>query len=103
MRTFNSNQGVRGLKEMNINTCMYLEHNIMKDIVGEHFSLPTFMLEVVSKLPDNMCHRLPSPLCKGGLVLLEEGVQIDALHQFEKGIASLKWKIKDFLGRQRKN
>ena len=82
MRTFNSNQGVRGLREMNINTCTHLKHNVMKDIVGECFSLPTFMVEVVSKLPDNMCHGLPSPLCKGRLALLEEGVQIDVLHQF---------------------
>ena len=80
MCTFNPNQVLRGLKEININTCMYLEHHIMKDIVGKHFSLPTFTLEVVLKLPDNTCNGLPSSLCKGGLVLLEEGVKVNLLH-----------------------
>ena len=82
MRTFNSNQGLRGLKELNINTCTYLKHYIMEDIVRECFPLSTFTLEVVPKLPDDTCYGLPSPLCKGGLVLLEEGVQLDVLHQF---------------------
>ena len=59
---------------------MYLEHNIMEDIVGECFSLSTLTLEVISKLPDNTCHRLPSFLGKGGLVLLEEGVQVHVFH-----------------------
>ena len=82
MWILNPNQGLRGLKEININTCMYLEHDIMKDIVGECFSLSTFTLGVVPKLPDNTCNGLPSSLCKGGLVLLEEGVQVNLLHQF---------------------
>ena len=60
---------------------MYLEHHVTKDIVGECFSFSTLMLEVVTKLPDNTCHRLPSSLGKSGLVLLEEGVQVDVLHQ----------------------
>ena len=71
-----------GLKEININTCMYLEHNIMEDIVGEHFSLSTLMLEVVTKLPDNLSHGLPSSLGQSDLILLEEGVQVDVFHQF---------------------
>ena len=61
---------------------MYLEHDVMKDIVRECFSLSTFMLELVPKLPNKMCNGLSSSLCKGGLVLLEEGVQINLLHQF---------------------
>ena len=82
MKTFNSNQGLRGLNEININTCTYLEHNVTKDIVRECFSLSTFTLEVVPKLPDNMSNGLPSSLHKSGLVLLEEGVQFNFLHQF---------------------
>ena len=60
-----------------MNTCMYLKYNIMEDVVGEHFSFSTLMLEVVLELPKNPCHGLPSSLGKGGLVLLEEGVQVD--------------------------
>ena len=71
-----------GLKGMNINTCMYLEHNGMEDIVGDHFSLSTLMLEVVTKLPDNSSHGLPSSLGQSDLILLEEGVQVDVFHQF---------------------
>ena len=71
-----------GLKEININTCMYLEHNITEDIVGECFSLFTLMLEVVMKLPDNPSHGLPSSLGQGDLILLEEGVQVNVFHQF---------------------
>ena len=71
-----------GLEEININTCIYLEHNITEDIVGEHFSLSTLMLEVVTKLPNNSSHRLPSSLDEGDLILLEEGVQVDVFHQF---------------------
>ena len=58
---------------------MYLQLDILKDIVREHFSLSAFMLEVAMKLPDNTSHRLPSSLGEGGLVLLEEGVQVDVL------------------------
>ena len=61
---------------------MYLEHNIMEDIVGECFSLSTLMLEVVLKLPDNSCNGLPSSFSKGGLILLEEGVQVHIFHEF---------------------
>ena len=61
----------------------------MKD-VKEHFSLSTFTLEVVLKLPDNMCNGLSSSLCKGGLVLLEEGVQVNLLHQFWKENCTIK-------------
>ena len=71
-----------GLREVNINTYMYLEHNIMEDIVRKCFSLSTFMLEVVSKLPDNSSHGLPSSLGQSDLILLEEGVQINVFHQF---------------------
>ena len=71
-----------GLEEININTCMYLEQNVMEDVVGEHFSLSTLMLEVVTKLPDNLSHGLPSSLGQGDLILLEEGVQVNVLHQF---------------------
>ena len=71
-----------GLKKININTCMYLEHNVMEDIVRECFSLSTLMLEVVTKLPDNSSHRLPSSLGQSDLILLEEGVQVDVFHQF---------------------
>ena len=71
-----------GLKEININTCMYLEHNVTEDIVGECFPLSTLTLEVVMKLPDNLSYGLPSSLGQGGLILLEEGVQVNVLHQF---------------------
>ena len=60
-----------------MNTCMYLKHDIMEDVVREHFSFSTLTLEVVPELHDNQCHGLPSSLDKGGLVLLEEGVQVD--------------------------
>ena len=83
MWTFNPNQGLRGLKD--VYTCIYLEHDVMKDVVGEHFSLSTLMLEVVPKLPNNSCNGLSSSFGKGGLVLLEEGVQVDLLQQFWKG------------------
>ena len=53
---------------------MYLEHHVMKDIVGEHLSFSTFMLKVVSELPNNMGHGFFSPSGKGGLVFLQEGV-----------------------------
>ena len=71
-----------GLREININTCMYLEHNVMEDVVRNCFSLSTFMLEVVLKLPNNLSHGLPSSLGQGDLILLEEGVQVNVLHQF---------------------
>ena len=61
---------------------MYLEHNVMEDIVGKCFSLSTFTLEVVLKLPNNLSHGLPSSLGQGDLILLEEGVQINVFHQF---------------------
>ena len=70
-----------GLEEINTNTCIYLEHNIMEDI-REHFSLSTLTLEVVMKLPDNLSHGLPSSLGQGDLILLEEGVQVNVFHQF---------------------
>ena len=60
-----------------MNTCMYLKHDVTEDVVGEHFSFSTLMLEVVPELPNNLCHGLPSSLGKGGLVFLEEGVQVD--------------------------
>ena len=53
----------------------------MKDVVGEHLSLSTFMLKVVPEFPDNMGHGFFSPSGKGGLVLLQEGVQV---HLFKK-------------------
>ena len=56
---------------------MYLKHNIMKDIVRECFSLSALTLEVVMELPDNPCHGFPSSFDKGGLVLFEEGVQVN--------------------------
>ena len=58
---------------------MYLEHHVAKDVVREHFSFSTLRLEVVMKLPDNMCHRLSSSLGESGLVFSEEGVQINLL------------------------
>ena len=56
---------------------MYLKHDITEEVVREHFSFSTLMLEVVPELPDNPCHGLPSSLGNGGLVLLGEGVQVD--------------------------
>ena len=70
-----------GLEEININTCIYLEHNVTEDIVRECFSLTTLTLEVVSKLQDNPSHGLPSSLGQSDLIFLEEGVQVDVFHQ----------------------
>ena len=61
---------------------MYLEHHIMKDVVGECLSLSTFTLKVVPELPDNMGHGFFSPSGKGGLVFLQEGVQVHLFEQF---------------------
>ena len=61
---------------------MYLEHHVTEDIVGKCLSLSTFMLEVVPELPDNMGHRLLSSSGKGGLVFLQEGVQVHLFKQF---------------------
>ena len=56
---------------------MYPKHDIMEDIVRECFSFSTLLLEVVPELSDNPLHGLPSSFSKGGLVFLEEGVQIN--------------------------
>ena len=56
---------------------MYLKHDIIEDVVREHFSFSTLLLEVVPELSNNLWHGLPSSFSKGGLVLLEEGVQVD--------------------------
>ena len=61
---------------------MYLEHHITEDIVGKCLSLSTLVLKVVPELPDDMGHRLLSSSGKGGLVLLQEGVQVHLLKQF---------------------
>ena len=61
---------------------MYLEHHIMEDIVGECLSLSALMLKVIPELPDNTGHRLFSSSSKGGLVLLQEGVQVHLFEQF---------------------
>ena len=54
----------------------------MEDIVRKRLSLSTLMLKVVPELPDNMGHGLLSSSGKGGLVLLQEGVQVHLFEQF---------------------
>ena len=54
----------------------------MEDIVGECLSLSTLTLKVILELPDNMGHGLFSSSSKGGLVLLQEGVQVHLFEQF---------------------
>ena len=54
----------------------------MKDVVGECLSLSAFTLKVIPELPDNMGHALFPSSGKGGLVLLQEGVQVHLFEQF---------------------
>ena len=56
---------------------MYLKHDVTEDIVGEHFSFSTLSLEVVLELSNNPWYGFPSSFSKGGLVLFEEGVQVN--------------------------
>ena len=56
-----------------------LQHDIMKDITGEHFTFSTLPLQVILKLPNDSSYRLLPPLGKSGLVLFGEGVQVDVL------------------------
>ena len=56
-------------KVLGENVCvMYLKHHITEDVVRKHFSFSTFMLKVVSELPNNTGHRLFSSSGEGGLV-----------------------------------
>ena len=61
---------------------MYLEHHITEDVVGKCLSLSTFTLEVVPELPNDTGHGLLSSSGKGGLVFLQEGVQVHLFEQF---------------------
>ena len=54
----------------------------MEDVVGECLSLSTLMLKVVPELPDNTGHGLFASSSEGGLVLLQEGVQVHLFKQF---------------------
>ena len=54
----------------------------MEDIVWECLSLSALTLKVILELPDNMGHGLFTSSSKGGLVLLQEGVQVHLFEQF---------------------
>ena len=54
----------------------------MEDIVGECLSLSALTLKVIPELPDDIGHGLLSFSSKGGLVLLQEGVQVHLFEQF---------------------
>ena len=54
----------------------------MEDIVREHLSFSTLLLKVILELPNNMGHGLFASSSKGGLVLLQEGVQVHLFEQF---------------------
>ena len=64
----------------------------MKDIVRKHFSLSTFMLEVVLKLPDNPCHGLPL-LARVAWSSLRKVSRLMSSNSSEKEVAPLKWRI----------
>ena len=54
----------------------------MEDVVGECFPLSALTLKVILEFPDNAGHGLFSSSSEGGLVLLQEGVQVHLFEQF---------------------
>ena len=54
----------------------------MEDVVGKCLSLSALMMKVVLELPNDTGHGLLSSSGKGGLVLLQEGVQVHLFEQF---------------------
>ena len=57
----------------------YLEHDTPEGFIREGLPFTTLLLEVVLELPDDPSYGLLPLLHQGGLVLLEEGVQVNVL------------------------